>query len=200
MLGVIKKFFHKYKAWMITHAAVPPLLFLLGYDPNNWKLLTPYSGYFSLAMLALVVSLNPLRKIFPTASFLRTLNLYRQQIGVACFSYAVIHILCFIIKRSDVLETLKYFLHPALIPVVFVAFPIFFLLALTSNKYSLKKLGFLKWKKLHKMVYWAEAAVFLHMLLVGQKLYAFLIFIPLVTLQSFSRKYTKKEPQGISKK
>jgi DMSO/TMAO reductase YedYZ heme-binding membrane subunit len=70
------------------------------------------------------------------------MNLYRREIGVACFSYSVVHLWCFIVKRDSLIETLKFIFYPALISVFLVAFPIFFLLTITSNNASIKKWDF----------------------------------------------------------
>ena len=157
---------------------------MLVIDPKNWKVLTSYSGYFAVGFLITTLSLNPLKKLFPRWMLITKLNRYRREFGVAVFSFATIHLICFIIKRGGVMKTLPFAFHPAIGPVLLVAYPIFFLLAISSNQYSIKKLTFPKWKKLHKIVYCAEGAIVLHMVLVGQKLWAAIIFVPLVFLQT----------------
>ncbi|AIK96079.1 ferric reductase-like transmembrane domain-containing protein [Candidatus Odyssella acanthamoebae] len=123
----------------------------------------------------------------------KKINRYRREIGVACFSYSVVHLVCFIVKRGSLSETLKFIFHPALTSVFLVAFPIFFLLTITSNNTSIKKMGFLKWKKLHNKIYIAELAVFIHLYMVGAVQLAFLTLIPLATLQCI-RKQLKATP------
>lgn len=171
------------KAWILTHAGVVGMALMLILDLSSWELLTPYSGFTAVGFLIFVLILSPLKMLFPSILIFTYCNRYRREIGVACFSYALIHLICFVIKRGGFMETFPYLFHPALIPVFWIAFPIFTLLALTSNQISLKKLGFLKWKKLHKWVYLAEICVFLHMILVGESLYAFLLFVPLFGIQ-----------------
>lgn len=157
-------------------------------NPQNWKVLTSYSGYSSVGFLIAVLSLNPLKKLIPKWLLITYLNRYRRELGVAAFSYATVHFLCFIIKRGGILETLPYAIHPAIAPVLLVAYPIFFLLAISSNQYSIKKLTFLKWKRLHSKVYFAECAIILHMILMGQKLWASVLFIPLLILQFWRKR------------
>lgn len=180
-----RKFIRKYGVWSITHVPLLPMLLMLGIDPTLWKTLTPYSGYSAVGFLVLVLALNPLKSAFSTSLILKKLNLYRQEFGVACFCYSMVHLLCFILKRGSLTAILPYTLHPALIPVFFVALPIFFLLAITSTKYALKRMGFIRWKRLHRKVYYAEGAVFLHMVLVGEKIWALLLFVPLLCFQIF---------------
>ncbi len=193
-----RSFWKENKAWIITHAGCVGMAMMLAFHPSSWKVLTPYSGFTAVGFLILVLSLSPLKTLFPSLLILTYCNRYRREIGVACFSYALIHLICFIIKRGGVVETLLYLLHPALIPVFWIAFPIFTLLALTSNQISLKKLGFLKWKKLHKWVYCGEVCVFLHMILVGESFYAFLLFCPLFTLQLIVYLKKKRAKSKIS--
>lgn len=138
-----RKFISKYGIWIVTQGPLLPMLLMLGIDPTLWKTLIPYSGYSAVGFLVLVLALNPLKSAFPTFLILKKLNLYPQEFGVACFSYSMIHLLCFIVKRGSLSAVLPYMFHPALIPVFFVALPIFFVLALTSTKYALKKNGIL---------------------------------------------------------
>jgi sulfoxide reductase heme-binding subunit YedZ len=86
------------------------------------------------------------------------------------------------------LQGLVYFLHPAIIPAFFIAFPIMLMLAVTSNNYSVKKLSFSKWKRLHKTVYIAEFAIMVHMALMGSLRLMLFLFIPLCFLQFMRRK------------
>lgn len=162
-------------------------------DPGFWKLLTSYSGYAAVGFLVVTLSFTPLKTIWPQLMIITILNRHRRELGVASFFYATIHIACFIIKRGGIMETLPYAIHPALISVVWVAYPIFLILALTSNQYSVKKLGFAKWKKIHKAVYLAEAAIIIHMVLVGQAFWATVIFIPLLILQVINWRDKKRK-------
>lgn len=180
-------------AWIITHVGVAILALYLMIRPEMHKDITLYSGYSALFHLILILSLNPLKSLFETSVFLKKLNRHRREIGVACFSYSLVHLACFIVKRGGLSETLKFTLHPALISVFWIGFPIFFLLAITSNNATIKKMGFLKWKKLHNKVYLAEIAVFIHMLVLGAIKLALSTFIPLLILQ-YLRKRKKRLP------
>lgn len=176
-------FHNKYQPWFWTHIWAVLMALILLFAPEQWKLLTPYSGYTAVGFLVVTLSLNPIKSLLPKWIFITKLNRYRRQLGVAVFSYAVIHVVCFIIKRGGFAKTLPYLLHPAIIPVFFIALPILFTLTLTSNQYSIRKLTIAKWKSLHKKVYFAEIAIILHMILVGQKLWAAILFTPLIILQ-----------------
>ena len=178
--------------WIIVHIPAFIMSVTLLYDYNQWKLLTFYSGYCALIFFVVTLSLSPLKIIFPKLVIVTKLNRYRRQLGVASFSYAFIHLSCFLIKRilKGFTEGLIYFFHPAIIPAFWIAFPILLVLALTSNQYSIKKLSFPAWKKLHKTVYVAEVAIMLHMTLTGDFLIMLMFFIPLCTLQLLKYKKT----------
>ncbi|MBW8308501.1 MAG: ferric reductase-like transmembrane domain-containing protein [Candidatus Paracaedibacteraceae bacterium] len=191
------KFLKSYNAWIITHAGVIILAGCLILRPDLKNQLILYTGYGALFHLVLVLALNPLKSIFATSVLLKKINRYRREIGVACFSYSVIHVACFIVKRGGLSETLKFIFHPALISVFFVAFPLLFLLTITSNNASIKKMGFLKWKKLHKKVYIAEIAVLIHLFMLGAIKLTFLTFLPLITLQLI-RKHLAAKHKAIS--
>lgn len=182
--------------WFLTQFPAFILAVLLALFPQGHKLLIQIAGYSAVAALAIVLSLNPLIKIFKSVVWLKKLNRYRREIGVACFTFALVHIACFVVKHG-IPKVFKFVKHPSLIPAIFIAFPIFLIMTLTSNNWSIKKLGFQKWKKIHNTVYIAEAAIFIHMFMVGKKLYAFLIFIPLVLLQLL-RKHLSSQPTAAS--
>lgn len=184
----LKKWLAKNLSWIVLN--LPALLMVLAliYNPSLWKLLTPYSGYIAVILLVIVLSLNPLQALIPQLRFIRKINKYRRQIGVAVFSYAVVHFFCFFIKRDyNIIKTFGFFLHPAILPAV-IALIIFLVLALTSNTYSVKKMGFPLWKKVHRLTYLAEVLIFLHMFILGYRLYALIVFTPLVVLQFLKKR------------
>lgn len=185
----IKSILKQY-VWAITHLPVSIMVLMLIYDPTQWKLLTPYSGYFAVSFFVLTLSLNPLKSLKPKWIWILKLNRHRREFGVASFFYALLHFMCFLVKRGSIQEALPYFSHPAIIPALYIAFPILLILAITSNQYFIRKLSFPKWKQLHKKVYLAEPAIILHMVLIGDLLFALLFFVPLSILQFLRIKKT----------
>lgn len=182
--------------WIIVHIPALIMSIMLIYDYKQWKLLTFYSGYCALVFFVITLSLTPLKTIFPKWVILTKLNRYRRQLGVASFTHTLIHLSCFLIKRiiKGFSEGLVYFFHPAIIPAFWIAFPILLILALTSNQYSIRKISFLRWKKLHKTVYIAEIAIMLHMTLTGDFLMMLMFFVPLCGIQLLKYKKEKSLP------
>lgn len=179
----------KVKTFVYLLISLPALLFIilptvlgdLGLKP--WKTLLKNSGFCTVGLLFLSLSLAPIKKHFPRVQFFKNLNRFRREIGLAVFIYACCHFLFFImdaIVRKGHLQV-KYFFHPVIFP-GFLAFLIFAVLAFTSNDRSIRKLGYNKWKGLHRFVYGAELLVFIHLLL-QSPLIALSIFIPLIVVQ-----------------
>ncbi|MCB1110933.1 MAG: ferric reductase-like transmembrane domain-containing protein [Chlamydiia bacterium] len=156
---------------------VPTLLGKLG--PKPWKTLLVHSGYCTIGLLAFVLILTPLSKFLPKLRLKR----YRRTTGITVFLYASFHLMCVLIKTIQKKGglPLDYFFHP----VVYTglgAYMILLLLTVTSNDWSVRTLGYIYWKRLHRFVYVAEGLLFIH---IFQKstLWALVIFIPLVAIQ-----------------
>jgi sulfoxide reductase heme-binding subunit YedZ len=183
-MNLLLKIYKNYKAWIITHFPAFIMLIYLAIDTNWRKIFFKYSAYIAVVFLIISLALNPLKSLFPTSFFLKELNKYRREFGVTVFSYTLIHILCYIIKKGGLKAALPYiFTKTALIPAVYIALPILLIMTLSSNDISVKKLGYSKWKNIHKNIYLAEIAIFIHMILVEEAFYAFLLFTPLFILQ-----------------
>jgi sulfoxide reductase heme-binding subunit YedZ len=146
------------------------------HDPKLWKAIFVTAGYSALILLSICLTLRPLG----------CSKRYQREIGLAAFAYACLHLSSYLVykwlKKGEI--PWKAFLDPILLAGS-LAFLILFAMAITSNQISVKKLGWQRWKNLHRLVYLAEAAIFMHMLLQGGEvlMWALVIFIPLVALQ-----------------
>lgn len=170
-----------------------PLIGILGYSfflsPQTypfWSKSLYIGGYSAAILLAICLMLTPFTRVFSSIELFKILNRHKREIGLSCFFYAVIHVFSYFIKRSLKYGMLlwKTLLDPMVIPGE-IAFFILFLMAITSNNYFVNKMQWKNWKNLHRFVYLAESFVFLHMFLQGDgvRLWAFVIFIPLVIFQ-----------------
>ncbi len=131
-----------------------------------WDRSLVIAGYTASILLALCLMLSPLHKNFPSLRVFNFLNRRKREIGLAVFFYACIHALSYFLRKYTATRTFEwiYLLHPIIIPGE-IAFLIFFFLSITSNNFSIQWLGWKKWKSLHRLIYIAEGAVFVHMLL-----------------------------------
>lgn len=159
----------RYRAWRVVVflLALPaPLLWLywglaqqLGPDPG--KALVDNLGQGALILLLLTLSMTPLRRLTAWGGWIAV----RRQLGLWCFTYALLHVagyLSFILglrfdRLLDDLGERPYIIVGAL------AFVVLWFLALTSNRYSVRRLG-RRWRQLHKLVYAALGLALLHML------------------------------------
>lgn len=173
-----------YSPWVFLNAPACALWAYLALCPEHFQVVIVTAAYCALALLIGILLLNPAISVFPQQTWLKKLNRYRQEIGVSCFVYALVHASGFVVKRGGLLKALPWIAHP-IVFIGFIAFSILFALAITSNRFSMRKLTGPRWKKLHKSVYIAQWLVLAHMLLVGTpKNYVIaLIFAPLAILQ-----------------
>jgi len=147
-------------------AAVWPLLWLyqawadvLGPDPG--KVLVDRLGLGTLILLLVTLSMTPLQKLAGWAGWVAV----RRQLGLWCFAYVVLHLssyAAFILGFDWSQLGVELSKRPYII-VGALGFLGLFVLALTSNRYSQRRLG-ARWKKLHRLAYAILGLGLLHML------------------------------------
>lgn len=176
--------------WLICSLPLIPLLALpFFFSPKEtqfWGWCHAISGYTAVSLLVLTLSFAPLSKYFSSVKLFSILNRHKREVGLACFYYVLIHVLSYFVKkiiRSGAFPW-KLLLHPVIVTGE-IALLILLLLALTSNKWSMRTLKWHRWKTLHRFVYLAEASVFVHMALRGKVvlLWALALFVPLLIVQ-----------------
>ena len=113
--------------------------------------LTGESGEFALRMLVLTLLVTPLRLAAGWNWLLRT----RRMIGLYAFFYAAMHFGVYLAldRQFNFATILEDVAERKFITVGFAAFVLLVPLALTSNNWSVKKLGGQAWLKLHRLVY-----------------------------------------------
>ena len=147
-------------------AAVWPLFWLyeawssvLGPDPG--KVLVDRLGLGTLILLLITLAMTPLQKLSGWAGWIAV----RRQLGLWCFAYVVLHLsayLAFILGFDWSQLGVELRKRPYIIVGV-LGFLCLLALALTSNRYSQRRLG-ARWKKLHRLVYVILGLGLLHML------------------------------------
>jgi sulfoxide reductase heme-binding subunit YedZ len=178
------------KRYLVEGSLVlPAVIFLLipvvfgMWGEKTWKKLLIQSGFITLSVLIFSLVLSPLNRFFTKWHFIKFFNRFRREIGLTVFFYACFHFFCFIMRAIEKKGWFDphYFLHPVVIPGLF-AFLLLLLLAVTSNNWSIKKMGYRKWKGLHRLIYVGEIAVFIHVYL-KSSVYALALILPLVCIQ-----------------
>ncbi len=167
MLDTINRFAKRVPTWVI---------YLLGLLPAAWVIWGGLSaidpvrhiewglGLWAVRLLIATLFISPLRWV--------GLNLlrFRRQLGLVAFAYVVLHFTAWLTidmglrwgqiipdlyKRWYILIGMSALL--CLIP-----------LAVTSNNWSIRKLGAQNWNRLHKLAYWATGLGMIHFLMVGK--------------------------------
>ncbi|MBV6288735.1 protein-methionine-sulfoxide reductase heme-binding subunit MsrQ [Pseudomonas aegrilactucae] len=131
----------------------------LGPDPG--KVLVDRMGQGALVFLLITLCMTPLQKLTGWSGWI----VVRRQLGLWCFAYGVLHLcgyLFFILGLDWGQLGVELRKRPYIIVGV-LAFIGLLALAITSNRYSQRRLG-ARWKKLHKLVYVILGLGLLHFL------------------------------------
>jgi methionine sulfoxide reductase heme-binding subunit len=144
---------------------IPAFTNQLGANPI--ERLLHVSGEIAIWTLGGVLSLTPLRVLFPRSGLVNALNRHRRYIGVSACIYGLIHFSCHVLYQGDWDDLLQSFSKP-FVWFGLLGLSILVLLALTSNNWSVRKLGGKRWKLLHRLSYVAAIALIYHQSIAGK--------------------------------
>ncbi|MAZ18044.1 protein-methionine-sulfoxide reductase heme-binding subunit MsrQ [Oricola sp.] len=132
----------------------------LGADPL--RVLENGLGEWALRFLIAGLAVTPLLR-FARINLVK----YRRALGLIAFIYVVLHLLTYLALDKQFFwgEIGKDIIKRPYITIGMVAFLMLVPLAVTSNRYSIRKLGSAGWRKLHRLVYPAVLAGAIHYLL-----------------------------------
>jgi len=142
-------------AWTIYIVAIAYSVWLfylgasnqLGIEPI--KTLEEAYGLLGLQFLIAGLAVTPLRK------YLR-INLvkYRRALGVMTFYYILLHLLVWLVLDVQILSQIwADILKRKYVTIGMLGFLLMVPLALTSNNWSIRKIGPVAWRRLHKLTY-----------------------------------------------
>ncbi|MCW8275753.1 protein-methionine-sulfoxide reductase heme-binding subunit MsrQ [Pseudomonas sp. PCH199] len=159
----------RYPLWRVgvfVATALWPLLWLyqawedvLGPDPG--KVLVDRLGLGTLVLLLITLSMTPLQRLTGWTGWI----VVRRQLGLWCFAYVILHLsayLAFILGFDWSQLGVELRKRPYIIVGV-LGLLCLLVLAVTSNRYSQRRLGAL-WKKLHRLAYLVLCLGLMHML------------------------------------
>ncbi|MBV1814615.1 MULTISPECIES: protein-methionine-sulfoxide reductase heme-binding subunit MsrQ [Pseudomonas syringae group] len=137
-----------YQAW----------IFALGPDPG--KALVENFGLGALILLLITLAMTPLQKLSGWPFWI----VVRRQLGLWCFAYVALHMTMYtlFVLGLDFGQLGVELVKRPYIIVGALAFLCLLVLAVTSNRYSQRRLG-ARWKKLHRLVYVILGLGLLHM-------------------------------------
>lgn len=108
------------------------------------------TGYWALIFMMAALAITPLRR---SGRFGGLIDV-RRMIGVGAFVYATLHILLYIAdERFDLVKVALEIVKRLYLTVGFVAWLGLLALAITSNDAMVKRLGALRWRRLHQVTY-----------------------------------------------
>jgi sulfoxide reductase heme-binding subunit YedZ len=108
------------------------------------------AGYWALIFMLVALAITPLRR----SGRLSGLIDVRRMIGVGAFVYATLHILLYIAdERFDLVKVALEIVKRLYLTIGLVAWLGLLALAVTSNDTMVKRLGALRWRRLHQVTY-----------------------------------------------
>jgi sulfoxide reductase heme-binding subunit YedZ len=146
-------------AWKTWHdLAHPGPVAFLGPDPT--ATLSHGTGFAALRILILSLAITPVRRLSTSLGWLVR---FRRMLGLYAFFYACVHLLIYLKLYAnldwptlvDDLSKRRYIIAG------FSAWLLLLPLALTSTKWSIRKLG-KRWQLLHRLVYVAAVLGIIH--------------------------------------
>ena len=135
----------------------------LGVEPI--KALEQELGEFALQLLIVGLAVTPLRR-FAGLNLIR----FRRAIGLMAFFYVALHLLTWLVLDVQILSQIwADIVKRPYITIGMAGFVLLVPLALTSNNWSVRRLG-PRWRKLHKLTYLAVLLGGVHYLMLAKGL------------------------------
>ena len=160
----------KVPTWPIyVLGALPPLWFLylgltggLGAEPI--KSLEQELGSLTLKFIVAVVAVTPLRNWTGV-----NLVKFRRAIGLLTFYYVACHLLVWLVLDVQVLSQIwADIVKRPFVTIGMLAFTLMIPLAVTSNNWSIRKLGPKAWRRLHQLTYAAAVLGAVHFVILSK--------------------------------
>jgi sulfoxide reductase heme-binding subunit YedZ len=152
---------------VVVGGIIPLLLLVLrlfrdDLGANPAEELEHVTGFTALWFLIASLAMTPLRRVTGLAGFTRL----RKPLGLWAFAYATVHLSCYLVFDQSLLfgEIWNDIRERPYITVGFAAFLMLLVLAVTSPKWSARRLGGARWQAVHRLVYPAAALAALHFL------------------------------------
>ena len=121
-----------------------------GLGANPVEAITQWSGEWTLRFLLITLAITPARRLTKWQKLIRL----RRMLGLYAYFYATLHFLTlfWFDHQFDFLAIVEDVLERPFITVGFLAWLLMLPLAITSNKFFMRRLGS-KWQSLHRWIY-----------------------------------------------
>jgi sulfoxide reductase heme-binding subunit YedZ len=144
---------------------VPLLLLLWRYyhdqlGANPIENITHKTGDWTLRFLLITLCVTPFRKLLNQPKLAR----FRRMLGLFAFFYGCLHLTTWVWldKFFDVHEMWRDVVKRRFITVGMTGFVLLIPLAITSTAGWVRRLGFVRWQRLHRLVYFSALAGVIH--------------------------------------
>ena len=164
MVNTLNGWLRKVPAWVI---------YVIGFGWIGWLFYSALQGwmgpepinaleraYGEVALYLVVATLM----ITPLRNFLN-LNLikFRRAIGLMCFYFVLAHLLVWVVLDVGTLDRVwTEIVKRPYVTIGFAGFLLLLPLAFTSNNWAVRKMGPIRWRKLHKLTYPAAILAVMH--------------------------------------
>lgn len=117
-------------------------------------------GFWTLTFLTISLAISPAKTLFGFTQPMRV----RRMVGLFAFAYAFLHFATYLAldQAFDLGDIGEDIVKRKFITVGFAAFLLLLPLAVTSTDRAVKRLGFRRWKRLHRLVYAAAVLGIVH--------------------------------------
>jgi sulfoxide reductase heme-binding subunit YedZ len=141
-------------AWLVWRALHQDL------GANPIETITHFTGDSTLTFLLITLAITPLRKLTRQYWLIN----FRRMLGLFAFFYGTLHLMTWVWpdKGFDVHDMLADVVKRRFITAGMTAYALMIPLALTSTKWSIRKLGGKRWQALHRLIYFSAAGGVIH--------------------------------------
>jgi sulfoxide reductase heme-binding subunit YedZ len=120
---------------------------------------THFIGLWGIRFLMVSLLMTPLRRL---ARWPQLVDV-RRMIGVATWCYLAVHFFLYIVDQAyDLPKVASEIVLRIYLTIGFVAFTGLTALAITSNDYMVRRLGGMRWRRLHQLIYLIGALACIH--------------------------------------
>ena len=159
------------------------------------------TGQWGLRILIMTLAITPLRRVTGQTAWLHL----RRMLGLYAFFYIFLHLAIYLVLEIsfDPYEIEKDLLKRPYMMLGFASFLLMLPMAITSNSWSMKRLG-RNWKRLHKAMYVLTPMALLHFLLATkadflEPLIYIYISLPLFAMRSKRFTISRRKPVDVAK-
>jgi sulfoxide reductase heme-binding subunit YedZ len=143
--------------WPLTLAAWNAQAIVAGARPVNDVI--HRAGFWTLMFLLITLAITPLRRITRYGQLLDI----RRMLGVGAFCYAALHISLFVLDQQfDLVKVASEIVKRIYLVIGFVALSGLTVLAITSTDGMVRRLGGMRWARLHQIVYVIALLALIH--------------------------------------